>query len=150
MARAARAPASRDRTGRRRRTGASMSAQLFPELEAPVAACLFYGLAPASPDALDPAAWTASAVEKIVEFRLTSHALALIEDHGVVIADALREQLDHGLLGQTINAMRLEGVACELQQFLQEAGIASVALKGVALGDVQIDRCPRFYGDVDL
>lgn len=127
-----------------------MIARLFPVLEAPVEACLFYGLATPAPEALDPATWTASAVHKIVQFRLTSHALALIEDHRVVIADDLREQLDHGLFGQTINAMRLEGVVEELQQFLMKSGIASVALKGVALGDVQIEGCPRFYGDVDL
>ena len=127
-----------------------MSTRLFPELAAPVTACLFYGLATPTPEALDPAAWTTSAVDKIVDYRLTSHAFALIDDHGVRIDDTLRAQLEAGLFGQTINAMRLEGVVEELQQFLMKAGIASVALKGVALGDVQIDRCPRFYGDVDL
>jgi hypothetical protein len=127
-----------------------MTARVFPALEAPVEACLFYGLTEPAPAALDPTAWTAAVVDDIVQFRLASHALALIEDHHVPVDDALRARLDHGLFGQTINAMRLEGVVVELQQFLRRAGIESVALKGVALGDTQTDRCPRFYGDVDL
>jgi Uncharacterised nucleotidyltransferase len=127
-----------------------MSAVLFPDLEAAVEASLYYGLATPASEALDTAAWTTSAVNRIVQFRLASHALALIDDHRVHIDDTLRAQLERGLFGQTINAMRLEGVVEELQQFLGAAGIASVALKGVALGDVQIPGCPRFYGDVDL
>ena len=123
---------------------------LFPDLAPPVEACLFYGLAAPSAAALDPDAWTKSVVDEIVQFRLAGNALALLDDHGVPVDEQRRAQLDHGLFGQTINALRLDGAAAEAQQFLRRAGIESVALKGVALEDVQIERCPRFYGDIDL
>jgi hypothetical protein len=111
---------------------------------------LFFGLVAPSADALDPARWTDAVVDEIVEFRLAGHALALIDDHRVGVDAARRARLEHGLFGQTINALRLDGVAAELQQFLRRSGIESVALKGAALGDTQDARCPRFYGDVDL
>jgi hypothetical protein len=134
----------------RRLIGARVSTGLFPDLEAPVEACLFYGLAPPAAEALNPAAWTESAVDEIVQFRLAGHALSLIDDHCLSVDDAVRTHLEKGLFGQTLNAMRLDGVGVELQKFLRGNGIESVALKGVALADVQVAGCPRFYGDVDL
>jgi hypothetical protein len=123
---------------------------LFPDLAPPVAAALFHGLAAPTAAALDGESWTDEVVDELVQFRLAGHALALLDDHRIAIDDARRAQLEQGLFGQTINALRLDGVAAELQQFLTRRGIESVALKGVALEDMQSDRSPRFYGDVDL
>jgi hypothetical protein len=123
---------------------------LLRQLAPPVEAALFYGLAEPAAIALEPGEWTDAVVEDLVQFRLAGHALALADDHGVALSAERRARLEHGLFGQTINALRLDGAAAELQQFLSRSGIASVALKGVALEDMQSDRCPRFYGDVDL
>ena len=117
-----------------------MSTGLFPNLEAPLEACLFYGLTPPAAEALNPAAWTESAVDEIVQFRLASHALSLIDDHHLRVDDAVRTHLEKALFGQTLNAMRLEGVVVELQEFLRGNGIRAVLTAWVPMAAPPLTR----------